>query len=197
MVTRAEHRRTTLLRLSDAAIERFAADGASATIDAIAKQAGMSRRTVFRYVDSKEELAYLHPVLWFDVFDQTLSQLGPEMPIVDRLRIASMAIADHIDADPEPPRQAFMIGALTPGLQRGFIAVFQRWIDRIASEVAPHTDDPFRARVVGSAVMGMVDGVSREWLVSPPERTYRSICEDGFEVIRPLLNDLEDAAAAD
>ncbi len=57
MVTRAEHRRTTLLRLSDAAIERFAADGASATIDAIAKQAGMSRRTVFRYVDSKEELA--------------------------------------------------------------------------------------------------------------------------------------------
>lgn len=194
MVTRAEHRRATLLRLSDAAIERFASDGASATIDAIAKQAGMSRRTVFRYVDSKEELAYLHPVLWFEVFDKTLGQLDAGTPIAERLRIASMAIADHIDADPEPPRRAFMVGALTPGLQRGFVAVFQSWIDRIAREVEPHTDDPFRARIVGSAVMGMVDGVSREWLISPPERTYRSICAEGFEVIRPLLNDIGEAA---
>ena len=189
MVSRAEHRRTTLLTLGSAAVELFEQHGPAVTIDAIAERAGVSRRTIFRYVDGKEELAFVHPILWFDVFDRALDDAESE-PLADRLRIASQAIAAVIDLDPEPPRRAFIVAAANPQLLRGFNAVYQRWVDRVARAVAddPMTgDDPFRARIVGSAVMGMVDAVTRQWVMSPPEVTYAEVCTEGYEALAPLF----------
>ncbi len=201
MPTRAENRRQTLLALGEAAIDLFEAEGPSVTVDVIAERAGVSRRTVFRHVQSKEELAFVHPLLWFDAFDAALIA-SADLALVDRLRVASLAIAAEIDADPEPPRRAFLVAAGHPGLNRGFQSLFQRWVDRIAEVVAeaearaagdldatttPVQRDPFRARIVGSAVMGMVDAVTRAWLVADPGTTYAELAERGFTVVAPLL----------
>ncbi len=194
MATRAENRRRTLLALSDAAVDLFEANGSTVTVDEIAERAGVSRRTVFRHVDSKEELAFIHPLLWFDAFDRALvDSLG--RPLRDRLLIGSMAIAEEIDADPEPPRRAFLVAVGQPELQRGFQSLFQRWIDRIAAvvdETGP--SDPFRARIVGSATMGMVDAVTRQWLLAGPGVSYRQLCRQGFDVIEPLFIDASGTA---
>lgn len=203
MVTRREHRRATLLRLSDAAIDLFEEVGPSVTIESIATRAGVSRRTVFRYVDSKEELAFIHPLLWFDVFEQALDR-APPAPIAERLRTASRAIALHIDADPEPPRRAFAVAAANPALARGFMAVYQAWIERIAVEVlaarpdAPAADGPdscdrdandhFRSRIIGAAIMGMVDAVTRQWVFSPPSTRFADLYDQGFALLAPLLD---------
>ena len=192
MVTRAEHRRRTLLRLSEAAVDLFAAEGASVTIDAVATRAGVARRTVFRYVDSKEELAFIHPLLWFDVFDHGLDQ-APVEPLSERIRIASRAIALHIDADPEPPRKAFRVVAEHPELGRGFNPVYQRWIDRVAAEVLTVSADPadptaqFQARIIGAAVMGMVDAVIRQWVSSPEEVRFVDLYDEGYPLLATLL----------
>ncbi len=201
MPTRAENRRQTLLALGDAAIDLFEVEGPSVTVDVIAERAGVSRRTVFRHVQSKEELAFIHPLLWFDAFDAALAASG-HLTLVDRLRVASLAIAAEIDADPGPPRRAFLIAAAHPALHRGFQSLFQRWVDRIAEVVAEAdaaaasaatavdvTDpaDPFRARIVGSAVMGMVDAVTRAWLVADSGTTYAELAAQGFTVVAPLL----------
>lgn len=140
MATRLEHRRQTLRQLSDAAVTLFESEGPSVTIDRIAQHAGVSRRTVFRYVGTKEELAFIHPVLWFDTFDAALSAHA-ELPFPERLRASIHAIAEHIDADPEPPHRAFIVAAAHPQLASGFIRVFQRWIDRIAQSVLVEMDD--------------------------------------------------------
>ena len=189
---RAEHRRATLLALSDAAIEMFETVGPSATVEQIAERAGVSRRTVFRYVDSREELAFIHPILWFDAFDAGLAASPVDAPLAERLLLASQAIADAVDVDPEPPKRAFLIAAINPELHRGFRAVFQRWVDRVAEEVVATTSrrgapDPFTARIIGAAVMGMVDAVTREWVVSPPETTYRELCDRGYQTLLPLF----------
>lgn len=192
MVSRAEHRRSILSTLSDAAIELFDKDGPSVTIDAIAKKAGVSRRTVFRYIDAKEDLAYIEPVLWFDVFEAGLEAAKDEPDLAERLRMASLDIAHYIDADPDRPRRAFMVAGLNPELSRGFTGIFQRWVDRIAAEVlaAGDPDDPnhrFRSRIIGSAVMGTVDAVTREWLFSPPEVSFAELYEAGFDYVRPMI----------
>lgn len=204
MATRAENRRATLLALSEAAIDLFESDGPTVTVDAIAERAGVSRRTVFRHVESKEELAFIHPLLWFDAFDAALAA-NEQVPVGERLRLASMAIAAEIDADPEPPRRAFLVASAHPGLYRGFQSLYQRWVDRIAEVVAQAdaktitaagsaTDgsgDPFRARIVGSAVMGMVDAVTRAWLLAGPDVTYAELGDQGFAVVAPLLETLD------
>lgn len=196
MVSRAEHRRETLTRLGDAAITLFEREGPSTTIDRIAAQAGVSRRTIFRWVESKEQLAFVHPMLWFDPFNNSLASTAedPSISLEDRLRLASTAIASYIDADPEPPRRAFIVAATHPELLSGFNYVFQQWVDRVAAEVLaawspPREDDHLRSRIVGAAVMGMVDAVTREWLMSPPEVTFAELHQKGFELLTPLFAD--------
>jgi len=198
MPTRAEHRLATLRSMSDAAIDLFAQQGPHVTVDEIAEAAGMARRTVFRWVESKDQLAYIHPLLWFDVFEQALDK--PEIaaePVGERLRRASRAIAIHIDADPEPPRRAFAVVAQHPELQSGFSAILQRWIDRIASEVLADAADPsdpetrFRARIVGSAVMGMVDAVLREWVFADDRTSFVDLYDRGFDIVAHLVEDAD------
>ena len=100
-------------------------------------------------------------------------------------------MARHIDADPQPPRRAFTVAAAHPALARGFTAVFQRWVDRVAAEVLvdvdpePGEDDRFRARVVGAACMGVIDACSREWLRSG--QSFESLFRRGYEQFRPIV----------
>jgi AcrR family transcriptional regulator len=197
VVSRAQHRRETLLRLGEAAIDLFELQGSGATMTEIADRAGVSRRTVFRYVDGKEELAFVHPLLWFDVFDEALAA-SADLPLANRLELSSKAISTHIDTDPGPPRRAFLVAAAHPELLKGFSAVYQRWVERIAAEVLSSRQsdvgsqtpaDRFRARIIGSAVMGVGDAVSREWVVSE-NKTFAELYEDGFVYIKPLLSEL-------
>lgn len=195
MVSRAEHRRTTLRRLGDAAVDLFETVGPDVTVDQIASRAGVSSRTVFRYVELKEELAYVHPILWFDIFDAVLAEHA-SLAAADRLRAGGRALARHIDADPAPPYRAFLTAAANPALAKGFTSIFQRWVDRIADEVLVGIDQPtsvqrFRSRVVGAAVMGTIDAVSREWLLGGAEEPFLSLLEEGFEVLDPLLDHLD------
>lgn len=193
MASRAEHRRVTLLTLGEAAVELFDEIGPEATIDAIADRAGVSRRTVFRWFDSKEEMAFVHPILWFDAFNAAVE--APELADADMaalLTAGSQAIAAEVDANPEPVRRAFVVAATNPPLLRGFDAVYQRWVDRFTelSRVESMRRDrpnPLRDRVIGAALMGMVDAITRTWLLSPPGTTYWSVLGDGITVIEPLL----------
>lgn len=195
MVSRAEHRRDTLTRIGDAAVDLFEADGPSTTIDAIANRAGVSRRTIFRWVESKEQLAFVHPMMWADVFDRALSDVDgtATVSLEARLRAASNAVAAHIDAEPEPPRRAFLVAAKHPELVSGFNFVFQQWVDRIAEEVlatAPPTGEAhLRSRIIGAAVMGMVDAVTREWLLAPSGTKFADIHRKGFDLLAPLFSE--------
>ncbi len=201
MPTRAEQRRSTLLALGDAAVDLFEERGSSVTADEIAERAGVSRRTLHRWCDAKEELAFVHPVLWLDVFTDALAAIDadaqvqpaatpsvPTLPSV-RLQQASMAIARHIDADPEPPRRAFLVAAGDPGLLRGFHAVYQRWVDVVAAEAEAAGADAFDARVIGSAVMGMVDAATRAWLFGS---TFEESLTRGLASIAVLLERLDE-----
>lgn len=194
-MSRAEHRRDTLTRLGDAAIDLFETEGPSTTIESIAQQAGVSRRTIFRWVESKEQLAFVHPMIWADVFNTSLAGIEDKatMSLEQRLRSASNAVAAHIDADPEPPRRAFIVAAKHPELLTGFNFVFQQWVDRIAEEVladAPPTSDAhLRSRIIGAAVMGMVDAVTRQWLLAPPGTSFGEVHRKGFDLLAPLFNE--------
>lgn len=195
MVSRAEHRRDTLTRIGDAAVDLFEVEGPSTTIETIAKHAGVSRRTIFRWVESKEQLAFVHPMIWADVFDRALADIDDTATISleQRLRAASNAVAAHIDADPEPSRRAFLVAAKHPELLSGFNFVFQQWVDRIAQEVlasAPPTGEAhLRSRIIGAAVMGMVDAVTREWLLAPPGTRFADVHRKGFDLLAPLFTE--------
>lgn len=189
MATRAEHRRATLRALSDATTEVFEAHGLDATIDEIAARAGVSRRTVHRWVDGRDELVFIHPRLWLEYFDEAIAECH-DAPLRDRLLHGSRRVSEIVDADPEPVARAMQVALAHPVLMKGYGAISQQWIDRMATEVAlddPH--DPFRARVLGAAIMGVIDAALTEWLVTSPQPKLIDLVERGLELLRPILAD--------
>lgn len=190
VVSRAEHRRSTLLKLSAATTEAFEELGSSATFDDIAQRAGVSRRTVFRYVQSKEDLAFIHPVLWLDIFDAAIAERA-QAPLRERLLHAAHRISVHIDRDPDPVARALTVAMQDPSLMRGYAGVSQRWIDRIAREVLGDDTDSesrFRATVLGAAVMGVIDASLAEWFVTDPRPSLDALVEKGLDYLSPIFD---------
>jgi len=149
VVTRAEHRRSNLLALGAAAVSAFEELGAAATVDDIAERAGVSRRTVYRYADSKEDLLFVHPVFWLETLEQAVSEV-PDLSAGERLHYAAQQISLQVDDDPQPVKRAMKVAAAHPDLIGGYGGVSRRWIDRVSLEVLGDDTDAearFRARV--------------------------------------------------
>lgn len=190
MGRREENRRRTLLKLGDAATLLFEQRGPKATIEEIAAQAGVSRRTVFRYAGSKEELLYVHPLLWLEIFDRAVAEHA-DVELDERLYLAGRAISEHIERTPDGPRRAMSLALKHPELGAGFLPVQRQWVRRIAREVCPEpetSDDRFRARIVGSAMMGLVDATCGEWLICG--RPFPELWDQGFAHLRGWLQGL-------
>lgn len=188
MATRAEHRRSVLRRLSDAAIPLFETHGPSVTVDEVAAEAGVSRRTVFRYVDGKEMLAFLHPLMWLDVFDDAVHDAESTSSAFDAISIGSRAIAAHVDADPAPVRRAFLVGISHEQLRSGFIPITDRWRERFTQVISIHNDgtDALQARILGAATMGMIEATTEAWMLDG-QRSYRDALDEGLSLMQPLL----------
>lgn len=191
MVSRAEHRRQTLLALSNATTHELTSRGLDATIDDIAKRAGVARRTVYRWVDARDDLVFIHPRLWIEVFDEAVAEI-PDAPLHERILGGSRAVSDYIEADPEPVRAAMSIALQHPSLMRGYAAVNQEWIDRMSAEVLGSASDPdarFRARVLGAAIMGVIDAALTSWLEHGSTQPLLGFVESGLELLTPILGD--------
>lgn len=191
MATRAEHRRQTLLALSSATTHELRTKGLDATIDDIAKRAGVARRTVYRWVDARDDLVFIHPRLWIEIFDEALVDLG-EAQLRDRILHGSRAVSEFIDADPQPVIDAMSVALAHPALMRGYATVNQEWIDRMSAEVLGTASDPdqrFRARVLGAAIMGVIDAALISWIEHEGQRPLVDFVETGLELLAPILSD--------
>lgn len=196
MVTRADHRRATLVQLSRATTAAFEELGPTATIDDIAQRAGVSRRTVFRYVDSKEDLVYLQPSMWLEVFDEAIAEWETnrgEGSMRGRILYAAHRISEHIDTDPEPVRRAMMVALGLPDFSRGHAQVSQRWINRLALEILRDADPGdaeavFRSRVLGAAIMGVIDAALGEWAADESVKLV-NVVDRGLDYLAPILPD--------
>ena len=118
------------------ALRLFTEQGFDETpIEQIAAEAGVSRRTFFRYFDSKTS------VLWgeFDseitVIREALAKVPDSVPMMDAIRQAVVA-ANHYRAEDVPELRARMnlIGSV-PALQSGATVHYDAW-ERAVSEFA-------------------------------------------------------------
>jgi len=132
---------------------------------------------------------HVHSLLWLEVFDAAIVEHHSQ-PLAARLHLAGRAIAAHIDSDPEPPRRAMSLSMKHPVLLSGFQGVSRRWVERIAEEACPSPatqSDRFRARVIGSATMGLVDATIREWLLHSEGAPFVALWDEGFAHLAGLL----------
>lgn len=193
MSVRAAKKQATRDALVDHALELFNRRGYEAvTMDDIADAAGVSRRTAFRYFPTKDLLVVDAPMSWITVFDDAVGH-ADQLDLRNRLYVGSVAVAAFIEAHPEPVRLALGVAMSHASLADAMARVNRRWIDRMLSEILRDRGDVspeelVRARMVASAIMGMIDAVCEHW--AEHDVAMQPLIDDGFAMLDPAIETL-------
>ena len=189
---RERRHRETRRALVDAAFTLFAERGfAAVTMDEIARAAGVSRSTAYRRFATKEDVVLEVPRRWLVAFDDAVAALPDTAELPGAIRAASLAVADHIDADRATVLAAYAVLEEAPSLQSSGVAS-RAWLERIAALVErfARTDvDPGTSGLVAGAYLGALDAMMQWWAADGGTGSVREATERLVERLEPILPD--------
>lgn len=186
---RERRHRETRRQLVDAAFSLFDRHGFdNVTVAEVAAAAGVSRSTAYRRFPTKEDLVLEIPRRWIAVFDEARAALAPESPLVDAVREVTMAVARHIDRDPEVVRGAYRVLEQAPSLESGTVAT-AAWVSRYSELVREFgAIDTDAAAMIAGAYMGAIDAMMRIWAAAADETTVEQLADTMLARLEPILS---------
>jgi mycofactocin system transcriptional regulator len=163
---------TTRDEIEAVALGLFAERGFEATtVDDIAAAVGVGRRTLFRYFESKNDIA------WGD-FDSVMERLRSaleardDLPLMDALRESVVGSNDY-PADEEPGlRIRLTMITRTPALQAHSALRYAEWRSVVAEWAAARrgeSADDLLPRVIGYAALGSAMSTFERWVANEDE----------------------------
>jgi AcrR family transcriptional regulator len=177
-----------LKEIERAAWELFATVGFDrATVEEISRNAGVSRRTFFRYFKTKEEL------LSFSVehFGERVAQRFAEMPKSRKplvaLEDAILSVLQEKMHDARQPREMLSLMFEEPNLRGRFLCALSRWVPALSKELArrkAYRGDTARCDLAAALYCTAFDQVHMRWyrdgtgdLPTEMKRAFRQLHE--------------------
>ena len=150
-----------------AALDLFEAHGyGKTTVEEIAEQAGISRRTFFRYFSSKDEIVVFATDAYVDLIVQAIRQSARQGPAVEIVRAAVMCVAEFVVAQPTA-RRSMQIADEHLEVKAAQLSRLHRIESRVAAEFrrALGLRDPHhpRATALAATTLMLVDVTLRTW----------------------------------
>ncbi|WP_427019438.1 TetR/AcrR family transcriptional regulator (plasmid) [Pseudarthrobacter sp. P1] len=154
--------------LAQTAMVLFAEKGYSeTTVDEVAAAAGVSRRTLFNYFRTKEELALSGLSEQGEVIAIRLAQRPANEDVWVSLRYA-FQVLDEIEATPQHRLEITLMLFDNEALRAGHAEKQARWTDLLAplieSKIPDSADKTFEARVVVGTAITCLQAATEEWL---------------------------------
>ena len=166
---REKHRLRTLARLEEVALRLFAEKGFDAvTVDDIAAEAEVSRRTFFRYFAGKEDVLLTDHAKGIEALREALAAGPADEPPLTALRRAIMSMASGYEEQRERMLQRAMIMRQSPSLEvrsLGHQRVGEQAVTDLMAEwlgVDPAVD--LRPGVVAATTLGALRVAFQAWL---------------------------------
>ncbi|MDY7231710.1 TetR family transcriptional regulator [Hyalangium rubrum] len=160
------------------------------TIDDLAKAAGISRRTFFRYFATKEEVVTSE----FDEAGTSLLaafRLRPrdEQPLLS-LRFAIGSVIERLASAPERTRALMRLIRRTPSLRGRFLVTQDEWRDQLTAAIVERLPrgpkSPMLARLTATVSMGAVDAAMTTWAESN-DRDISAVADEAFEALSAVV----------
>jgi len=130
-------RSTTRAHIADVAIELFTARGfAEVSVDDVARAAGISRRTLFRYYASKNAIPWGEFDTHLAHLRELLDNVDPRVRLGEALRAALLAFNTFDESETVRHRQRMRVILQTPELQAYSMTMYAGWREVIAEFVA-------------------------------------------------------------
>ena len=183
------HRKRQLVRdeLAEAALKLIAFQGfEETTIDQIAAAAGVSRRTFFRYYQSKE-----------DVIVESLGEVGEQLRAALEARPAAEAPATAMrqalsvfeDACAEYPEKVLRLTELilhTPALYARYLERQAQWRSDLAATLVRRSSmQELRAVVTAGVAFAALDAALREWVAADGKKHLGDLLDETFALAFP------------
>lgn len=128
---------TTHASIERAAFTLFAERGfAGTTMEAIAQEAGVGKRTIFRYYASKNDIPWGQFALTLAYFRQVLDDTPDDMPVHTAVHNAVLEFNRFPPGADPPHRQRMRLLLTTPELQAHSVHQYAAWRQVIADYVA-------------------------------------------------------------
>lgn len=162
---------TSHAEIERAAFGLFAQRGFDGTtLDAIAGEVGISRRTLLRYFDSKNDIPWGRFVETLDGFRATLAAMPADLPLYEAVHTAVLAF-NRFDLDAHPShRERMQLILTTPTLQAHSVLRYGEWRRVIAEYVALRLDlrpDDLLPCTVGQVSLALTLSAYTHWLDRP------------------------------
>ncbi|MEU6718900.1 TetR family transcriptional regulator [Nonomuraea sp. NPDC046802] len=178
---RERTRRAVQAELAAVALELFTARGFDeVTVDDIARAAGVSKRSFFRYFPAKEDAVFgAVEIMSDDIASQIAGRPTDEDPW-ESLRLVLREWAARIDAE----SQALRVIESTPVLRARLHQKREELRAQIAEALAARTGlDAFTVDLLTSAAATALDCAAREWFRTGSDRT--ELVDVAFTRLRP------------
>lgn len=163
---RERKRAETHARIQTEALRLFLSRGFEATtLDEIAEAAGVSRRSLFHYFDSKEEIVFSTKADFPALIADAIHRRPAEEPLLDMVENALIDLAERHQS-PEARALARLIHC-TPALSAGDQAKYEK-VERVLAKALvdrkglPETD--VACRVTAAAAIGILKLATEAWL---------------------------------
>ena len=175
--------------LARAALRLFEEQGyAETTVDDIAAEANVSRRTFFRYFKSKDEVFIIDPEGKLRAVHVTLAEGPEDEPTIDALQRGSVALAEAY-WDPELSVAIMRLIEREPQVMAAGMAFQVRYADLLAHEIAVDMGvderlDP-RPRILAHASILMMR--SAVWVATESDQPMLECVQEAFDRGRPAL----------
>ncbi|GAA2213585.1 hypothetical protein GCM10009850_090480 [Nonomuraea monospora] len=181
---RERARRAVQAELAAVALELFTARGFDeVTVDDIARAAGVSKRSFFRYFPAKEDAVFGGVQVMGDDIAEQLAARPTDEPPWESLHAVLREWVARIDAESQATLRLI---ERTPSLRARFQQKREEVRGSIAAALAVRTGlDPFTVDLLTTAAGAAVECASREWLRAGPEGDHMELVDTAFTRLRP------------
>lgn len=193
---RERKRRQTLQRIAEVGLKMFLAKGYEATtLDEIAAEAGISRRTFFHYFESKDEILLAHLGSYADALKAAVLAGASAGPPVDVVRGALLTVVGSFQ-EPEMIAIARLMRESGALRTRRFVSYlqFEQAIHEGLCELWPDDERRDGLRLVTIASVGVLRFATESWLQQNGEGPLAQRIVAAFEALKAEIRDASPAS---
>jgi AcrR family transcriptional regulator len=176
----------TRAEIVDSALELFAVQGFDATsMEQVADAAGVSRRTVYRYFPTKDDLVFESPRQWLAVLNRTLDNRTPGESTRSVFGRALLDVARFIELNRLTVLSQFSILTASPSLMsrhgRSDAEWSARYLELLGPDVADEPEGVLLATTAAMALVAAQNALIAVWAMSQPGADLVAMTETMLE----------------
>jgi AcrR family transcriptional regulator len=182
----------TKYRISETAMALFLKEGyANVTVEAVAEASGVSRRTVFRHFESKDELVFPDHTERRGLVERCLAESAPGTDPVDAVIAATEQSLHDFLSRPELVLRRYKLTRVVPELRRREVVEHERYVALTRSYLRDHLPPeaaPFQSMALGALIDAIHRSALGNWVRTGGSTDPLAELAAGMEWVRRLMD---------